>query len=89
MGLSKEITLSLSYSLFSAAELQDGKAASETWLNPRVKLNFSIAWSFQQELSCEMDVMLNVNFALFSNNKNELRDLYNYLSQPVISAINT
>ena len=65
------------------------KAATETWPNPRVKLNFTLAWSFQQEPCCEMDVMPNVNFALCSNNKNELRDLYNYLSQQVITAINT
>ena len=35
-----------------------------------------------------MDVMLNVNFALSSNNKDELRDLYNYLNQNVATAIN-
>ena len=65
------------------------KAASETWLNPpRVKLNFTLAWSFQQEPCCEMDVMPNVNFVLCSNNKNELRDLHNYLSQQMITAIN-
>ena len=65
------------------------KAASETWPNPRVKLNFTLAWSFQQEPCCEMDVMPNVNFALCSNSKNELGDFYNYLSQQVITAINT
>ena len=36
-----------------------------------------------------MDVMLNMNFALFGNNKNQLRDFYNYLNQKVIAAINT
>ena len=36
-----------------------------------------------------MDVMLNMNFALFGNNKNQLRDFYNYLNQKVITAINT
>ena len=65
------------------------KAASETWPNPRVKLNFILAWSFQQEPCCEMDVMPNVNFELCSKNKNEIRDLYNCLSQQVITAINT
>ena len=57
------------------------KAASETWPNPRAKLNFTLAWSFQQEPCCKMDVMPNVNYVLCSNNKNELRDLYDYLSQ--------
>ena len=33
--------------------------------------------------------MQNVNFALSSNNKDQLRDLYNYLNQKVITAINT
>ena len=32
---------------------------------------------------------VNANFTLSSNNKNELRDLYNYLNQKVITAINT
>ena len=36
-----------------------------------------------------MDVMLNMNFALFGNNKNQLRDFYNYLNQKVITAIST
>ena len=36
-----------------------------------------------------MDVMLNVNFALSSNNKDELRDLYNYLNQKKITVINS
>ena len=31
--------------------------------------------------------MLNVNFALSSNNKDELRDLYYYLNQKVITVI--
>ena len=44
---------------------------------------------FQQELCWEMVVMPNVNFALSTNNKDQLRDLYNYLNQKVISAINT
>ena len=34
-------------------------------------------------------VMPNVNFTLSSNNKDQLRDLYNYLNQKVITAINT
>ena len=33
--------------------------------------------------------MPNVNFALFSKNKDQLRDLYNYLNQKVITTINT
>ena len=36
-----------------------------------------------------MDVMLNMNFAVSSKNKDQLRDLYNYLNQNVITAINT
>ena len=35
-----------------------------------------------------MDVMPNVNFALSTNNKDPLRDLYNYLNQKAITAIN-
>ena len=34
-----------------------------------------------------MGVILNVNFALSSNNKDELRDLYNYLNQKVITVM--
>ena len=33
--------------------------------------------------------MSNVNFAFFSNNKDQLRDLYNYLNQKVITSIRT
>ena len=36
-----------------------------------------------------MDVMQSVNFGLFSNNKDQHRDLYNYLDQEVITATNT
>ena len=36
-----------------------------------------------------MDVISNVNFALSTKNKNQLRDVYNYLNQKVITAINT
>ena len=36
-----------------------------------------------------MDVMPNVNFALSNKNEDQLRDLYNYLDQNVITAINT
>ena len=36
-----------------------------------------------------MDVMPNVNFALSSSNKDQIRDLYNYLNQKMITAINT
>ena len=35
-----------------------------------------------------MDVMLNVNFVVSSNNKDQLRDLYIYLNQNVITATN-
>ena len=35
-----------------------------------------------------MVVMQNLNFALSSKNKDQLRDLYNYLNQKVITAIN-
>ena len=35
------------------------------------------------------DIMPNVNFALSGNNKDQLRDLYNYLNQKVITPINT
>ena len=66
------------------------KAASETWPNPRVKVNFTLARSFQQEPCWEMGVMLNMTFALSdSNNKDQLRVLYNYLNQELITAINT
>ena len=34
-----------------------------------------------------MDVMLKVNLTLSSNNKDELRDLYNYLNQKVITVM--
>ena len=32
--------------------------------------------------------MSNVNFSISSNNKDQLRDLYNYLNQKLITAIN-
>ena len=35
-----------------------------------------------------MDVMSNVNFALSSNSKDQLRDLYNHLNQKVTTVIN-
>ena len=35
-----------------------------------------------------MDIMSNVNFSISSNNKDQLRDLYNYLNQKLITAIN-
>ena len=35
-----------------------------------------------------MDIIPNVNFALSTNNKDQLRDLYNYLNQKAITAIN-
>ena len=33
--------------------------------------------------------MPNVNFALFGNNKDQLRDYYSYLNEKVITTINT
>ena len=36
-----------------------------------------------------MGVMQNENFALSSNNKDQMRDLHNYLNQKVITAVNT
>ena len=49
------------------------KAASRTWSNPLVKVNSTLARSFQQEPCWDMDVMPNVNFALTdSNNKDQL-----------------
>ena len=65
------------------------KAVSETWPNPCIKVNSTLAWSFHREPCCEKDVTLNVNFAICSNNKDKLRDLYNYLNQKVVTAINT
>ena len=57
------------------------KAASETWLNPRVRVNSTLAPSFQEKFCREMDVMPNVNLALSdSNNKDQLRDLNNCLT---------
>ena len=57
------------------------KAASETWLNPRVRVNSTLALSFQEKFCREMDVMPNVNLALSdSNNKDQLRGLNNYLT---------
>ena len=35
-----------------------------------------------------MNVMPNVNFKLSINNKDQLRDLYNYLNQTMITGIN-
>ena len=35
-----------------------------------------------------MDILSNVNFALSSNNKDQIRDLYNYLNQKVITTRN-
>ena len=65
------------------------KATSETRPNPRVKVNFTLARSFQKEPCWEMDVMPNANFELFTNIKDQLRNLHNYLNQKVITAINT
>ena len=66
------------------------KAASKTRPNPRVKENFFLARSFQQKPFWKMDVMTSVNFALSNNNnKDQLRDLFNYLNQKAITAVNT
>ena len=65
------------------------KAASYAWSNPLVKVNSTLKRSFQHEPCWEMDVISNVNFALSTKNKNQLRDVYNYLNQKVITAINT
>ena len=40
------------------------KATAETWSYLRVKVNSTLARSLQQKPRREMDVMLNVNFAL-------------------------
>ena len=62
------------------------KTASEILPNPHVKVNFSLARSFQQErwTSCQTQIP-----ALSSKNKDQFRDLHNYLNQKVITAINT
>ena len=65
------------------------KISCETRPNSHVKVNSTLAWSFQQEPCCDKDVTLNFNFAQCSNNKDEFRDLYNYLNQKVRTAINT
>ena len=59
------------------------QAASETWLNPRVKVNSTLALSFQHEPWCEMEEMPNVSYALPRKNKDQQRDFYNYLNQKV------
>ena len=43
----------------------------------------------QDKKKKENGVMRNMNFALCSNNKYELVDVYNYLSQKVITVIST
>ena len=47
------------------------------------------ARSFQQKPCWEMDVMSNVNNVLSSNNKDQLRDFWNYSNEKVITVINT
>ena len=42
------------------------KAVFDTCPNSRVKVNSTLAWSFQREPCCEKGAMLNVNFALCS-----------------------
>ena len=44
---------------------------------------------FQQEPCCERETILSLNFALSSNNKNQLRDLCIFLNQEVMTVINT
>ena len=56
------------------------------------KGNSVLVWSFQQDPAergtLGREVMTNVSFALSSNNKDQLRDLHNYLNQKVITTIN-
>ena len=59
---------------------------SESYLWNRAK---SICKLFSTRACWEMDVMPNVNFTLSCNSKDQLRDLYNYLNQNVITCINT
>ena len=63
------------------------KAFYKAWPNPRVKVRTFIV--FPREPCCEKGVMLNVNFVLCSNSKDELRDLYDFLNQKVITSINS
>ena len=65
------------------------RTTSETWPNPRLKVNSTLAGSFQQEPCREMDVIPTVNYALSRYSKDKLGDLDNYLNQKVIVAINT
>ena len=66
------------------------KTTSGIWPNPHAKVDSTLARFFQQKSCREKDIIPNVNFALSnSNNKDQLRDLYNYLNQKVITAINT
>ena len=61
------------------------KAASEKWPNPRAKVNSTLEQFFQNDPCWEMNIMPNVNFALSSKNKDQLRDLINYLNQKKIA----
>ena len=61
------------------------KAASETWPNLSVKVNSTLAGSFEQEPCWDCDAMSNVNVALSSNSKDQLGDL----NRKLITAINT
>ena len=65
------------------------KATSETWPNPCILVNSTLAGLFHQELCWEINTMLKVNFKLSGNNKDQLRDYYNYLNQKVITTSNT
>ena len=63
--------------------LKHGQIHTQKWIPPLRGL-----FTFQQEPFWEIDVMQNVNFALSSNSKDQLRDLYDYSNQKVITAIN-
>ena len=60
------------------------KSTRKSW-----KLRSTLARSFQLEPYWETDVMSDVNFALFGNNKDQLRDFYIYLNEKVITTINS
>ena len=65
------------------------KATPETWQNPCILVNSTLAGSFHQQPCWEMNVMLKVNFVFSGNNKDQLRDFYNYLNLKMITTINT
>ena len=45
--------------------------------------------SFEQDPFFEMDTMLNVNFLLSSDNKDQFKELHNNLNEKLINAIKT